>query len=87
MKKVTLKVDEILKYTREVVIEVPDDMTEEDLNNALDEAQRRADCVEDFVSRLTRNSEIVAKEPWDDSTDSPDSVEVECDDYEWGEEE
>lgn len=82
MKKVKLMVTEELKYEREVIAEAPDGMTDDQLEKALDRAQSGADSVDEFVGLLSRFG-IVVNDAWDDSMNSPDFGEVECDDYEW----
>lgn len=82
MKKVKLFVTEELKYRREIIADVPDSMSDESLERALDKAQGGAESADDFAALLKRSG-IVISESWDDSMDSPDFGEVECDDYTW----
>lgn len=84
MKKVVLKIQETLKYNREVPILIPDEMTEKEFNRILDNAQRGAESVDDIVYHLKHSGAgIKQTEPYDTDLDSPDYEEVECDDYEF----
>lgn len=82
MKKVTLYVQETLKYTRDVVVEVPDNMTDGQLEYLLDKVQSRAESVDDAVYAL-RDRGINLCEPYDTDLDSPSHCEIEIDDYQW----
>lgn len=82
MRKVILKITETLKYQREVPVEVPDFLSENDLNHALDHAQRSAESIDDMVIELRRYG-INQTASYDRDLDSPWDVEIECDDYEW----
>jgi hypothetical protein len=82
MKRVVLKIQETLKYQREVPVMIPDDMDEGELNSALDSAQRGAESVDDIVRGLRRYG-IEQNEPYDTDLDSPDWSEAECDDYDF----
>jgi len=83
MRKVKLSVREKLEYLREVVVYLPDDMSERDLENELDEAQRGGDIgLSDFVYTL-RNAGIALAEPLDDDMDCPNFMEIECHEYDF----
>ena len=81
MKKVSLDVEEKLHYRRRVVVLVPDNMSDEHLENVLDEAQRE-DSVSEFVYALKRHG-IECPDGYDDDLSSPNYSEVECDYYEF----
>ncbi|TRY23656.1 hypothetical protein FOI68_20530 [Brevibacillus sp. LEMMJ03] len=85
MKQVILKVTETLSYGREVKVEIPDEMTEAELNNVLDAAQRE-EFMSDFIYFLERKG-LKLIGPVDEDMDSPDHAEIECDEYEFVEEE
>jgi hypothetical protein len=78
MKKVKLNVLETLKYQREIEIAIPDDMTEGELNEILNRAQRGSD-LDEFLHRLEGNG--ISFGVYDDDLSSPYGMEVECDDY------
>lgn len=80
MKKVTLQVQETLKYTREIEIEIPDEMTEEELQehlNLMEKDEYLADAV--YVLK----DEGITVLQYDDDLSSPDSGEVEVTDFEF----
>jgi predicted nucleotidyltransferase len=84
MKKVRLNIQETLKYQREMVIEIPDDMSESTLNGFLDRAQRKAQAAIDISYILEDFSdEINTVEQPDESTDSPWDTEIEIDDFDF----
>ncbi|ELK38792.1 hypothetical protein D478_27846 [Brevibacillus agri BAB-2500] len=85
MKQVILNVTETLRYTREVKVEIPEQMTESELNNALDAAQR-GEYMSEFVYVLERKG-LKLIEPVDEDMSSPDWSEIECDDYKFVENE
>jgi hypothetical protein len=88
VKKVTLSIMETLKYQREMIIEVPDEMLEAELNGILDEVQRRAQHVDDIASLIQECvSDIKIIETPDSSTNSPYDTEIEIDDMYIDEEE
>ncbi|OAS19277.1 hypothetical protein [Paenibacillus oryzisoli] len=74
MKKVTLEVEEILKYTREIEIHVPDDMSEDVLEILMNRMESKESL--DDALRVLKKADIKISE-YDDSLDSPDSMEVE----------
>ncbi|WP_080833259.1 hypothetical protein [Cohnella massiliensis] len=82
MKKVVLKIQETLRYQREVPVMIPDDMNQEALNAVLDTAQCGAESVDDIIYRLRRHG-IQQNEPYDSNLDSPDWSEAECDEYDF----
>lgn len=84
MKKVKLFIRESLKYNREMVIKVPEEMTETELNRLLDKVQRRADHVAD-LGYLFRDEGMKISEWPDDDMSSPFDVELEIGDYEFKE--
>jgi hypothetical protein len=80
MKKVILEVAETLVYRREIEVEVPDEWNEDHLEHLLNKAQRE-EFLDDFMHVLKKNGVDISN-GWDDSLDSPDSCEVECDGFE-----
>ncbi|MCC3380714.1 hypothetical protein ACFQ5D_10820 [Paenibacillus farraposensis] len=81
MKKVLLTVMETLKYEREIVVEIPDEMTDEQLEKALNKAEQNFGGVSDFLYDLKPYG-ITNSSGFDESTDSPADMEAECTDYE-----
>jgi len=81
MKKVRLEVEERLTYRREVDVLVPDDMDGDELEEILSIAERSVDSLGDFVWKL-RGYGVTCDE-YDESMDSPDSVDIECDGYDF----
>ena len=82
MKKVTLIIKETLVYDRHVEVEIPDDMDEKSLNKALDIAQHMMDGVDEMIHKLEKYG-IKQTQPYDTSMNSPDSVEIECSEYDF----
>ncbi|MDO3680407.1 hypothetical protein [Paenibacillus ehimensis] len=80
MKKAILYVTETLTYEREIVVLLPDEMSEESLNTALNAAERRVDFMSDFVINLA-NQGIQVVGQIDDDLSSPDNCEIECTAY------
>jgi predicted nucleotidyltransferase len=84
MKKVRISIQETLKFQREMVIEIPDDMPEDKLNNFLDKAQKKAQSAIDVSYILEDFSdEINVIENPDESCDSPWDSEIEIDDFDY----
>lgn len=83
MKKVKLTIEETLKYEREVIIEVPDEMTNGEIESELDYAERNAgrDGLDGIVYTLRRRG-MENPDGFDQDLSSPDSVEAEILDYE-----
>lgn len=83
MNKVKLVVIETLKYEREIIVEVPEGISEIKLSGMLDAAERagQLDGVDGFVGALKRRG-IVVSGGYDTDLDSPSSVEAECFNYE-----
>jgi hypothetical protein len=82
MKRVVLKIQETLKFQRGMIIKVPDNMTENELNKILDIAQAKAYAPSDItfiIEDLEAGIEI-ATTP-DESTDSPWDTEIEIEDF------
>ncbi|KKO51115.1 hypothetical protein [Paenibacillus sp. DMB20] len=81
--KVKLMITETLKYDREVIVEVPAHMTERDIEEALNKAERNYgfDGVDGIVHALKRQG-ITCPDGFDQDLSSPNSVEAECYDYE-----
>lgn len=88
MKKVRLSIQETLKYQRAMIIEIPDDMSEDKLNAYLDKAQRKAQAAIDVGYILEDfNDEIYVIEQPDESIYSPWATEIEIDDFDFVKEE
>lgn len=81
MKKVRLEVEETLSYRREIDVLVNDDMDEDELENILSKSERSAESLDEFIWNLRDYG--VTCDGYDDSLDSPDSVEIECDQYDF----
>jgi len=76
--KVRLQINEVLKYQREAVVEIPDTIPISEFNMILDEAQRQASFAEDVTDFLEDNyPEISAIERLHVSEDGPWGSEVE----------
>jgi hypothetical protein len=84
MKKVRVSIQEVLRYQRQVIIEIPDDMSEDKLNNILDKCQRKAQAASDVPFIIEDlNDDINVLEIPDESMDSPWDSEVEIDDFDY----
>lgn len=81
MKKVRLEFEEKLTYRREVDLFVPDDMDEDELEDVLSIAESGADDLGDFIWKLQGYG--ITCDEYDESLDSPYSVEIECDQYDF----
>lgn len=83
MKKVKLTIEETLKYEREVVILVPDEMDEQELQEELSSAERKSgfDGASGIVHELWRQG-IDNPDGFDQDLSSPDSIEAGVIDFE-----
>lgn len=81
MKKLCLSINEVLKYQREAIISIPDDMTDDELNNILDEVQRNADFAADIADlieckrtniSIVKRPDIDLSNPWDTEVEIQD---------------
>lgn len=84
MKKVEISIQEILRYERKAIIEIPDDMSEDKLNKIFNIAQRRADSAEDItyiIDALDNDIKIV--EHPDVDLSSPWDSEIEIDEFDY----
>lgn len=81
MKKVRLEVEEKLTYKREIDVLVSDDMDGDELEDILSIVERGAESLGEFVWKL-RGYGVTCNE-YDESLDSPYSVEIECDQYDF----
>lgn len=82
--KVTIRVEETLKYTSDIVVELPYGVTEGDLNNQLDIIQRKVDSASgDYEEVAEELSELgyEVKETTTSFPSSPDFDELEITDY------
>lgn len=78
MKKATLGIEETLRYKRSMVIEIPDEMTESELNNILDKVQAKADTASDIPYLIEKlKVGIVIKKMPDTDTSSPSYTDTE----------
>lgn len=81
MAKFVLNLTETVKYSREIEIEMSDELTEDDLEVILEDIERGyIYTFDDYANELTQRDIKVID--YDDSYDSPTDVEIECDDYE-----
>lgn len=80
MKKVRILMEETLKYQRSIVIEVPDATLDVEIESLCREIERKADVASDASRILTRLGAKVVRHP-DENYDSPDSSDVEVDEY------
>jgi hypothetical protein len=74
MKKVTIEVQETLKYNREIECEIPDEMTETELDSLLGKMERD-EFLGDAIYVLKRAGIEVGE--YDEDLDSPSYGEVE----------
>lgn len=79
MEKLRLSVVETLKYQREMVIEVPDDMSDEALAAVLDAAESCVSSAEEFAENLDGHFGVRVVEKPDTDMDSPYHAEIESD--------
>lgn len=78
MKKINLSLEETFKYRREVVIELPDTITEKELERLISKAERESELASDVPHMIKRiNPEVVIVEYVDDDMDCPNDMEVE----------
>lgn len=84
MKRVRLSIQETLKFQRGMIIKVPDNMTEDKLNNILDKVQRKAQTASDipFIIQDLNDDIEIATTP-DKSVNSPWDTEIEIDDFDY----
>ena len=82
MKKVQLTIEERLVYSREIVIEVPDEMSESELERALNKAER-GEFIDEFLMNLRQHDIDVSNSSYDDDMSSPERGEVECTEYDF----
>ncbi|MCY8609908.1 hypothetical protein G3M81_12425 [Bacillus paralicheniformis] len=81
MKKVALSINETLKYQRSMVIEIPDELSDEKLDALLDNAEREAEAPGDIPLLLGKIApDIKILESPDESDESPYDTEIEIDD-------
>lgn len=79
MKKVKLEIEEKLVYRRTIEVNVPDDMTDSEIERVLNKAEKE-EYLSDFMYVLDANS-MEAPDGYDDSLDSPWVSEIECVEY------
>lgn len=81
MAKAKIWIEERLRYNREIDVEIPDEMTDRELEDLFDECERyRADNVDDVVRFLGKNG-IKLIGQVDNDMDCPDSMSVEITEY------
>jgi len=78
--KAIVVVTETLKYEREIPFVLPEGMSEEEFESALDKVQRNADSADDFIYGL-KGYGIKQEGDYDRSYDSPSDFDAECDEY------
>lgn len=79
-----IKVQETVKFDRELHFQAPNGITEDELDDILNEADRNAQTIEDYADILERHG-LEVNQDYDREYDSPTDSELECDDYEFGE--
>lgn len=84
MKKVELTINETLKYERKMEIEIPDKMTEDELNQLLNNVESKhpegASDVSIIIQRLNKDIKITSYSS--ETYQSPYSSDVEIEDFE-----
>ncbi|MCY9339802.1 hypothetical protein MOF28_15710 [Bacillus haynesii] len=75
MKKKAIKFEETLKYDRSMVIEVPNDMTEDELDQILERIECEAQSVGDIPFLINKDVKVV--EAPDENSDSPSDTKIE----------
>lgn len=81
MKKVKITIEEKFRYNREIDVEVPDEMTDSDLEKLFDDCERyHADNADDVVRFLVRKGIVLAGNI-DTDMDCPDEMSVEITEY------
>lgn len=82
MKKYKLSIEETLKYNREMIIEVPDEMSESEFNKILDKVQRKTESADDISYALEKlNIEVI--QDVDSDLSSPSYQEIEIEEYDY----
>lgn len=82
MKTVKVSIEETLKYRREMVISVPDTMTDKELNKLLGGVERGSEQASDMPFEIQKlNPEIKVIESPDEDLDNPDDMSVEINDF------
>lgn len=77
--KAELSIKETLVYKRHIEIELPDGMDEDDLHSLIEKIESRSiSDLSDYTERLERAGVKLIEEV-DNSLDSPDHTEIECD--------
>lgn len=79
MKKIKLEIEETLIYQRSMLIEVPDDFSEEALEDILDEAEKTASSGQDvsYVLEKFKGEGVKVLDHADDDLSSPYKAEIE----------
>jgi hypothetical protein len=81
MRKAKIEVEEKLVYRRTIYVNVPDDMSDSEIERILTRAEKE-EFLSDFMYVLDANG-IVAPDGFDDDLSSPWDSEVECLEYEF----
>ncbi len=76
-KKIKLEIEEILKYHRSMLVEVPEDLPKDVLDDVLDEAEKTASSGQDVSYALEKIEGLKVLEHADDDLRSPHSAEIE----------
>lgn len=84
MKRIKLRIEESVTYESEGVIEVPDDLTESQLNTILDDTQKKVyDCqAGDVFYHLNRDHGFKTVSQSSGFPDSPSDSQLEITEYE-----
>lgn len=82
MKTVKVSIEETFKYRRQMIISVPDSMTEKELDRLLGKTERKAEQASDAPYAIKElNPEIIVVEFPNEDLDSPDFMSMEIDDF------
>jgi hypothetical protein len=76
MPKVTVYIEETLKYQREITIETDENFDETEFNLTLDEIERRANTADDVALLLERCGYKILENPDSDSCLHDSEVEI-----------
>lgn len=79
-KKIRVSVEEKITYVETFVMEIPEDYTENDINNLLDEAQTKSETSGDVTYMLEKRGFKIS-EASNQFPDSPNDQELEINDY------
>jgi hypothetical protein len=86
MKKVTLTIRETIEYQRNIIVEIPDDMSEDEFEEHLDIIEENCDTFNGYLQNLGDRKFLVHADLFDAVTTTPSSKEAVCNDYRFEEE-